>query len=122
MKHAKFLFIIYTLCVFASCKNHESKKDVEDEAAAGMTTATFKVWGNCDMCQETIEGSLKVDGVSKANWNTDSKIISVSYDEKKISLDQIQKDIAASGYDTEKYKGDDRAYKDLPECCQYERK
>jgi copper chaperone CopZ len=74
------------------------------------------------MCKETIEGSLKVAGISKADWNVDSKIMTVAYDSSKISLDQIQKSIAAVGYDTEKYKGDDKAYHELAECCQYERK
>jgi copper chaperone CopZ len=74
------------------------------------------------MCKETIEGSLKVDGISSADWNVDSKMITVSFDDKKVSLDQIQKNIAAAGYDNEAYKGDDKAYKALPECCWYERK
>lgn len=83
---------------------------------------TFKVKGNCEMCKETIENSLKVDGVKEAEWNVDSKIITVAYDSTKISLDQMEKDVAAVGYDNEKYKGDDKAYADLPECCQYTRK
>lgn len=90
--------------------------------AANLKTDTFKVWGNCGMCKKTIEKSLKVEGVSKANWNEDSKIISVSYDPAKITLDQVQRNIAAVGYDTDSHRGDDKAYTDLPECCQYERK
>ena len=74
------------------------------------------------MCKETIESSLKVDGITKADWNVDSKIMTVSYDEKKITLDQIQKNIASVGYDNEKYKGDDKAYSELAGCCQYDRK
>jgi len=84
-------------------------------SSSANTTKTFKVWGNCEMCKETIEGSLKVDGIESADWNVDSKIITVSFDDKKISL-------AAVGYDNEKYKGDDKAYNELPECCMYDRK
>ena len=29
----------------------------------GITTAKFTVWGNCAMCKETIEKSLKINGV-----------------------------------------------------------
>lgn len=86
------------------------------------TTKTFKVWGNCDMCKETIEGALKTDGVTAANWNTETKMIEVKFDSTKISLDQIQQKIAAVGYDTDKYKGDDKAYDGLHKCCKYERK
>ena len=74
------------------------------------------------MCEETIEGSLKVDGVSDADWDKDSKLIKVSFDSTKISLDQIQKKIAEVGYDNDKYKADSTSYKNLHECCQYERK
>ncbi len=124
MKQAKILFVFCLALFIISCKNHENNKQEENkiDAVTGITTSTFKVWGNCEMCQETIEGSLKIDGVVKSNWNKDTKVISVSYDDKKITLDQIQKNIAAAGYDNEKYKGDDSAYKALPECCQYERK
>ena len=85
-------------------------------------TSTFKVWGNCGTCKKTIEASLKVKGVEKADWNVKTKMITVTYDESKITLDQIQKHIAAVGYDNDKYKGDDKAYAKLPGCCQYERK
>lgn len=84
--------------------------------------ADFKVWGNCNMCKETIEGSLKVDGVSKAEWNTKSKQIEVSYDSTKINLDAIQKLIANVGYDNEKYNGSNEAYEKLHQCCKYDRK
>ena len=86
------------------------------------TTSTFKVWGNCDMCKSKIEKSVKVKGVSKANWNDETKMMTITYSSAEITLDQIQKDIAAVGYDTELYKADDKAYKKLPGCCQYERK
>ena len=123
MKTIKLIIGICLVFTIFSCKNNESNStSSNEEIAKGAMTSTFKVWGNCEMCQETIEGSLKVDGVIKSNWNTDTKIISVSYDSSKISLDQIQKNIAAAGYDNEKYKANDEAYKSLPECCQYDRK
>lgn len=89
---------------------------------ANAKSASFKVWGNCGMCEKTIEKSLKVDGVGKADWDKDTKIIVVQYDSTKITLDQIQRNIAAVGYDNEGYRGDDQAYAGLPECCQYDRK
>lgn len=124
MKAIKFIAFSIVLGL-ASC---ESKNETATEVASktetlnGETTSTFKVWGNCEMCKETIEGSLKADGIIKADWNVDSKIMTVVYDESKISLDQIQKKIAAVGYDNEKYKGDDKAYNELAGCCQYDRK
>jgi copper chaperone CopZ len=74
------------------------------------------------MCKKTIETALDIKGVSTAIWNQETKMIRVVFKPAKISEDQIHQAIAAVGYDTEKYKGSDKAYKDLPECCQYERK
>jgi len=88
----------------------------------GKGETTFTVWGNCEMCKETIEKSLKVKGVESANWDVDKKLINVKFDANKINLDQIQKNISLAGYDNVKYKGDDKAYKKLHACCQYERK
>lgn len=124
MKIKNIIAIAFVALVIIAC---ESKTETEStinkiENQNGVTVSTFKVWGNCEMCKETIEGSLKVNGISKADWNVDSKIITVTYDNSKISLDQIQKNIATAGYDNEKYKGDDNAYNELPGCCQYDRK
>lgn len=112
----KFLFMLFALAVTA-CGSGQSGSE-----AAVNSNATFKIWGNCEMCKETIEGSLKVAGIKTADWNKDTKLMTVAFDSTKITLDQIEKNVAAVGYDTEKYKGDDHAYAGLPECCQYERK
>lgn len=124
MKKLKYLAIVCIALAVVSCGNDAKKEEVSTSTIAsnGITTSTFKVWGNCDMCKETIEGSLKVEGVSKADWSTETKMIAVSYDTTKITLDQIQKNIALVGYDNEKYKGDNITYSELPECCQYDRK
>ena len=90
--------------------------------SSSNSKAEFKVWGNCGMCEETIEGSLKVDGISDAEWDKDTKLMKVSFDSTKINLDQIQKKIADVGYDNDKYKADSSTYSKLHECCQYERK
>ncbi len=124
MKKIKILTMAFIAMSFASCgeKAITETNTVATETTNGVTTSSFKVWGNCEMCKETIEGSLKVDGVSKADWDVDSKIITVEFDAAKIDLDKIQKTIAAVGYDNDKYKGDDKAYNELAGCCQYDRK
>jgi copper chaperone CopZ len=74
------------------------------------------------MCKKRIDKAAAVDGVSKASWNKDTKIMSVTYDASKVSMDAIQKKIADVGYDTEKFTADDKSYNQLPDCCQYDRK
>jgi mercuric ion binding protein len=85
-------------------------------------TIKFKVWGNCEMCQKTIETSLDVKGVKSASWSTETNMINVVFNPEKITEDKLHELIAASGYDTDKKKGDDGVYKKLPDCCQYTRK
>lgn len=85
-------------------------------------TETFKVYGNCGMCERTIEGALtNVKGIDKADWNRETKMMEVTFHEHEITLDEIKKKIAAVGYDTKEYKSTDKVYNALPGCCQYER-
>jgi mercuric transport protein len=92
-------------------------------AVFGQTkTETFKVSGNCGMCESRIETAAKdVDGVTSADWDKKTKKIVVTYDDTKTSLEAIHKAIANAGYDTEKEKADEKTYNDLPKCCQYTR-
>lgn len=83
---------------------------------------TVKVWGECGMCKKTIEKAAKQAGATAADWNVDSKILTVSYDAKQTDLKGIEKSIAAAGYDTKNFTASDEAYKKLHSCCQYERK
>ncbi|WP_126247939.1 heavy-metal-associated domain-containing protein [Chitinophaga pollutisoli] len=83
---------------------------------------TFKVYGNCNMCKKRIEKAATVDGVSKAEWNVETKMMTVSLDPAKTSGDAVQQKIAAAGHDTEKAQAADSVYTKLPGCCQYDRK
>lgn len=116
MKTPFFFFLIFfTAFVFTQC-NSQSGQD------KSLKTLEFKVWGNCEMCKETIEKALDRKGIKSADWNMDSKMIKVVFDPAKITEEAIHQAIAEVGYDTEKTKGSDKAYAGLPECCQYERR
>lgn len=91
-------------------------------AHAQTKKETIKVYGNCGMCQKTIETAAKKAGATSAKWNKTTKMMTVTFDEKKTSKETIQKTIAAAGYDTEQFTADEKAYNNLHECCQYERK
>jgi len=92
----------------------DSKMDM-----ASTKTETIKVSGNCDMCKARIEKAAKIDGVSKAEWNKETKLLAVTYDPAKTNTDAIEKKIAAAGHDTEKVKAEAKAYDKLPSCCKY---
>lgn len=85
-------------------------------------TAEFTVYGNCGMCERTIEGAVgDKDGVSKADWSQETQMMSVSYHPEIISLDEIKEKIAAKGYDSDTHKAKDKIYNALPGCCKYYR-
>jgi mercuric ion binding protein len=89
-------------------------------AAAGANdTISFRVSGNCEMCKETIEDALDVKGVKSSDWNMETHVITVIFDADKINEEKIHELIAAAGYDTDKKKADEAAYKKLPKCCKY---
>ena len=89
---------------------------------AQSKTDTVKVWGNCDECKNKIEKAAEKAGAATASWSDETYLLVVNYDSSKTSALDIQKSIAAVGYDTQDVKADDTAYKKLPKCCQYERK
>jgi copper chaperone CopZ len=91
-------------------------------AMAQQKSEEFKVYGNCGMCKTRTEKAAKIDGVSEASWDKESKIFKVTYDASKVSNDDIQKSIAAVGHDTENFTAPDKVYKKLHGCCLYERK
>lgn len=85
-------------------------------------TEKFKVAGNCGMCETRIEKAAKsVDGVTSAEWDKDTKMIEVSFDDTKADIQKIHEVIAGVGHDTELVKADDETYDNLPACCKYER-
>jgi mercuric ion binding protein len=105
------------LCCFI-LKSNNSFAQVTSE----KKTETFKVYGNCDMCKEKIEGALNSkDGIFKKGWSPKTKILTVTYDPAKITASQIKQKIAAAGYDTDEVRAKDENYNSLPKCCQYER-
>lgn len=90
---------------------------------AGNKTEKFKVYGNCGMCESRIEKAASaVDGVSKADWNKENKMLEVTFDDSKTSVDKVEKAIAKVGHDTPNFTANNDVYDSLPGCCHYERK
>lgn len=120
MKTLKYLGIVIMLSIagtgILTAQHHNHNK------AASTKTETFKVYGNCESCKARIEKAAKIEGVFKAEWNKDTKLLTLVFDPTKAKSDDVQKKIAAVGHDTEKYKADDKTYNSLPSCCKYDRK
>lgn len=110
MKRIKF-FLVAAFALFSAAAFAQDKSD------------SIKVYGKCAMCKARIEKvASKLDGVNKADWNVDTKMLTVIYDAQKVKAVDIEKGVAAAGHDTERFTATEAAYKKLPGCCRYERK
>jgi mercuric ion binding protein len=107
----RILLTTLILVSFAACSGEKNSKQV-----------SFKVYGNCGMCKETIEGSLEVKGIYEADWDKDSKMISIRFDSLAHAEADLHHFIASSGYDTDLERAPNEVYEDLHGCCQYERR
>jgi copper chaperone CopZ len=112
MKSIKILMAITVLLSFTAC-NAQIKN---------AKTETVKIYGNCGMCETTIEKAGNKKKIAKVDWNEDTQMATITYDAKKTNKDEILKRIALSGYDSEKFLAPNDVYAKLPGCCQYDRK
>jgi mercuric ion binding protein len=117
MKTVKFFIAVVLLMTATSIAFSQATT----QKSGGPKTETFKVWGKCDMCKARIEKTVKAEGVSSANWDTKTSMLTVTYDPSKTNQDALSKKLAAVGHDTEKYKAPDEVYAKLPSCCHYDR-
>ena len=85
----------------------------------GILTEHIKVSGVCNECKERIENAAYIHGVKRAEWDKDSKDLTVTFKADKVTLLQIEESIAKSGHDAGEVKATDSAYNKLPSCCAY---
>ena len=81
----------------------------------------FFVRGNCVSCKTRIEKAAKTAGADSANWDPETQTVKLNFNPAKTSADAILKMIADVGHDNEKYTASDSVYKNLPDCCLYDR-
>lgn len=81
----------------------------------------FFVRGNCVSCKTRIEKAAKTAGADSANWDPETQTVTLNFNPAKTSADAILKMIADVGHDNEKYTASDSVYKNLPDCCLYDR-
>lgn len=90
--------------------------------AQNIKTIKIDVAGNCGMCKARIEKAVKtLDGIQTADWNKDTKVLTVAFNETKTDLTKIQTVVAGVGHDTKAIKAKDEVYNNLHGCCKYER-
>lgn len=112
MKLIKY-FLMLCLVIPGKASYSQNRKALPD------TSVSFTVFGACEMCKERIENAAKVRGVKKAEWDVDSKQLSLVYNSSVASLEKIQNRIVAVGHDVAGKKAKDVVYNALPKCCLY---
>ncbi len=99
------LFLLGTMSVFGQNK-----------------TEKIKVYGNCGMCENRIEKAAKsVDGVTTADWDKETKMLALTFDESKTNIHKVHMAVSEVGHDTDMHKAKDDVYNNLPGCCKYDR-
>ncbi len=60
-----------------------------------MMTESFKVQLACqtNTCKKNFEGSVYAKGIRNASWDLESKILTVTFDPQKVTLDEIRKKV-----------------------------
>jgi hypothetical protein len=109
MKTHKIFSALLFSCIITAAYSQKTK------------TETFKVSGNCGMCESKIEKAAKSAGASYAEWDKDTKVITVKYNTSSSNLAKIQQGIAEAGYDNAGAKATNESYDKLHNCCKYER-
>ncbi len=107
------LFVLFLLPFVATAAEHT--------VPPGNGTETFKVLGNCGMCKQRIEKAVMVKGVKYAVWDQDTKMLTVKFNDKVVSLQDLHERCAEAGHDTALAKATDDVYNNLHGCCQYDR-
>jgi periplasmic mercuric ion binding protein len=88
--------------------------------AQGKTeTVKIKTSAQCGMCKETIETQMAMEkGVKTSELDVKSKILTVTFDPKKTSIEKIKERVTKTGYDADDMPAIKEAHDKLPACCQ----
>jgi copper chaperone CopZ len=116
MKTIKFFSIVLFISIISFVNNSA-------EAMNKKTTETeIKVLGNCGMCKERIENAAySVRGVRKADWDEQTKMLTLVYRNDRAEQETIERAIAKAGHDTENIITDEETHANLHHCCIYPR-
>ncbi|OFZ60801.1 MAG: hypothetical protein A3D92_13630 [Bacteroidetes bacterium RIFCSPHIGHO2_02_FULL_44_7] len=86
--------------------------------AQSTQEAEIKTSAECGSCKERLEGKLNyVGGIRFAELDVESKMLTVKFSPKKISLEEIRTIISELGYDADDVKANPEAVEKLPSCC-----
>ncbi|PBQ30678.1 heavy metal transporter [Sphingobacteriaceae bacterium] len=117
MKNLNLTKIAMLLLVFLSMGAFAQKNK-------NIKTAAIKTTIYCDHCKicESCGGRIlkelyNEDGIKTTNVDAKANTITVTYDERKITLEQVRIKISRLGFDADAVKADPSAVAKLDDCC-----
>lgn len=89
------------------------------DAVVGKQTVEIKTSAQCEMCKTRLEKAFAYEkGVKSSELNVETAVFTVTYLPKKTNLEKLKVSITKIGYDADDLKANEKAYKELPGCCQ----
>lgn len=102
--------IALTTLFTTNVKAQETKKTEE---------ITIKTSAQCDECKHRIEKAMAYEkGIVSSTLDVPTAKLTVVYKTAKTNPETIKKAISNTGYDADSLKADEKAYQNLPACCQ----
>ena len=72
----------------------------------------------CDMCKGKIEKQVnKLDGIVSLELDVPTKVLTVTYHNENITVNDIKTAITKAGYSADEMPADKEAFNNLPKCC-----
>ncbi|MCK9205112.1 MAG: heavy-metal-associated domain-containing protein [Bacteroidales bacterium] len=106
-----FLILLAIFCLNGFGKNlFAQEKKVE--------TVKIKTSAVCPQCKDRIEGGLAFEkGVKDISLDLETKIVTIKYNTKSVTPDDLRRKISNLGYDADSIPANKKAYEKLPACC-----
>jgi mercuric ion binding protein len=121
----RFIVMIITTILAGGLATAQPKQNADAATADGpIVKATIDVPTIvCGSCVTTVTKAIKkVRGVKTAVVDLKSKTATVTFASTKVTVDKLERAIAAAGYDANKVKRNPEAYEKLEDCCKTEKK
>ena len=105
------LMILMAMFMFNTALSQEKKSKTQ--------TVVIQTSAECGDCKDRIEEGLNyTKGIVFSELDLESKKVTVKFNSKKISLQQVKEKINEIGYDADDMKAKPEAVQKLPACCQ----
>lgn len=114
-----YIKIISTIGVLLLLMSYSIPSTAQEIKKNTVVTDSVYVHGVCGQCKDRIENAALIKGVKKVTWDKKNQYLTVIYKPSKVSLEDIQKEVAKAGHDTGEFIADDVVYNALPGCCLY---